>query len=97
MPSICSNLTVQTGVNGPLEERKRALERLLTRQTGVRLSEHMEGDGAMIFKHACKMGLEGLVSKRRDMPYRSGRVRSWVKINNPASPAVLRIVEEGSW
>jgi bifunctional non-homologous end joining protein LigD len=38
---------------------------------------HLEGDGPIIFEHACKMGLEGIVSKRRDLPYRSGRVRSW--------------------
>jgi ATP-dependent DNA ligase len=53
------------------------------------------GDGATIFAHACKLGLEGIVSKRRDLPYRSGRCRAWVKIKNPASPAVLRIEDEG--
>jgi ATP-dependent DNA ligase len=53
--------------------------------------------GAIIFKHACKMGLEGIVSKRRDLPYRSGRVRSWIKVKNLASPAMLRIIEEGAW
>jgi bifunctional non-homologous end joining protein LigD len=63
----------------------------------VRLSEHIEGDGAIIFKRACKLGLEGIVSKRRDLPYSSGRVRSWIKVKNPASPAALRIVEEGAW
>jgi bifunctional non-homologous end joining protein LigD len=78
----------------PLEKRKVALEKLLAGRTGVRLSEHIEGDGPIIFQHACKMGLEGIVSKRRDLPYRSGRVRSWIKIKNPASPAMLRIVEE---
>jgi hypothetical protein len=40
----------------------------------VRLNEHLEHeDGAIVFRHACKMGLEGIVSKRRDSPYRSGR------------------------
>jgi bifunctional non-homologous end joining protein LigD len=63
----------------------------------VRFSEHIEGDGAIIFKHACKMGLEGIVSKRRDLPYRSGRVKNWIKVKNPASPAMLRIIEEGPW
>jgi bifunctional non-homologous end joining protein LigD len=67
----------------PLETRKAALAKLLTRTTGVRLSEHMEGDG--------------IVSKRRDLPYRSGRVKSWIKVKNLASPAALRIVEEGTW
>jgi ATP-dependent DNA ligase len=66
---------------------------LLTGRTGVRLSEHIEGDGAIIFKHASKMGLEGIVSKRRDLPYRSGRVRSWINVKNPTSPATLRIVQ----
>jgi bifunctional non-homologous end joining protein LigD len=42
----------------------------------VRLSENMEDDGPIIFEQACKMGLEGIVSKHRDPPYRSGRVRS---------------------
>jgi len=37
------------------------------------------------------MGLEGIVSKRRDLPYRSGRAKCWVKVKNPASPAMLRI------
>jgi bifunctional non-homologous end joining protein LigD len=47
-------------------------------------SEHLEGDGPEIFRHACKLGLEGIASKRRDLPYKSGRCRSWVKIRNPA-------------
>jgi bifunctional non-homologous end joining protein LigD len=82
----------------PLEKRKARLEKLLTGSTGVRFSEHIESDGPIIFDHACKMGLEGIVSKRRDLPYRSGRVKSWIKVKNPASPAVLRIIEEvASW
>ena len=39
---------------------------------------------------------QGIISKRRDLPYRSGRVKSWIKVKNPTSPAVLRIVEEGA-
>jgi bifunctional non-homologous end joining protein LigD len=77
--------------NHPLEKRKAKLEKLLVRTDGMRFSEHLEGDGETIFKHACKMGLEGIVSKRRDFPYRSGRCKSWVKIKNPASAAVLRV------
>ena len=50
-----------------------------------------------MFEHVCRMGLEGIVSKRRDFPYRSGRTKSWMKIKNPgASPAMLR-VREGTW
>jgi bifunctional non-homologous end joining protein LigD len=59
----------------PLEQRKGKLEKLLARNDGMRFSEHLDGDGAIVFKHACKLGLEGVVSKRRDLPYRSGRCR----------------------
>ena len=83
--------------NHPLEKRKAKLERLLARtQQGMRFSEHLDEDGETIFQHACKMVLEGIVSKRRDFPYRSGRCKSWVKVKNPNSPAVLRI-QDGSW
>jgi ATP-dependent DNA ligase len=54
-------------------------------------NEHLDGDGAAVFMHACKLGLEGIVSKRRDMRYRSGRSKSWLKIKNPKSPAMLRV------
>ena len=71
----------------PLEQRKGKLEKLLARNDGMRFSEHLDGDGALVFKHACKLGLEGIVSKRLDLAYRSGRCRAWIKIKNPASPA----------
>ena len=58
----------------PLEERKAKLARLLSRvRGGIHFNEHIEGDGAIVFEHTCRMGLEGIVSKRRDLPYRSGR------------------------
>ena len=83
--------------NHPLEKRKAKLEKLLARtRQGMRFSEHLDEDGETIFQHARKMGLEGIVSKRRDFPYRSGRCKSWVKVKNPKSPAVLRI-QDGSW
>jgi ATP-dependent DNA ligase len=44
-------------------------------------------------EHACKLGLEGIVSKRSDQSYRSGRSHTWVKVKNLASPAVQRIQE----
>ena len=47
-----------------------------------------------IFRHACKLGLEGIVSKRKDSPYRSGRSPDWLKMKNPAAPAVKREAEE---
>jgi ATP-dependent DNA ligase len=48
----------------------------------------MEGDGEMVFRHARKVGLEGIVSKRLGWPYVSGRTRHRVKRKNPAAPAV---------
>jgi bifunctional non-homologous end joining protein LigD len=61
---------------------------------GIRFNEHIEGDGPTVFAHACKMGLEGIVSKRKDSVYRSGRSRDWIKSKNPAAPAVKREEEE---
>jgi bifunctional non-homologous end joining protein LigD len=79
----------------PLESRKAALEMILAKAaSGVRFNEHMEGDGESVFKHACKLGLEGIVSKRKDSPYRSGRSPDWLKMKNPAAPAVRREAEE---
>jgi ATP-dependent DNA ligase len=49
----------------------------------LRYSEHLEGDGEAIFRHACALGLEGIVSKRRDARYRSGRSLTWLKVKNP--------------
>ena len=47
-------------------------------------------DGDLVFRHACAMGLEGIVAKRRDSRYRSGRCRDWIKIKNLAHPAIER-------
>jgi hypothetical protein len=55
---------------------------------GIRFNEHIEGDGSTVFAHACKMGLEGIVSKRKGSPYRSGRSPDWLKMKNPDAPAV---------
>jgi hypothetical protein len=46
----------------------------------------MEGDGETVFRHACKLGLEGIVSKRKDSAYRSGRSPDWLKMKNPEAP-----------
>ncbi|MGE0007991.1 MAG: DNA ligase D [Parvibaculaceae bacterium] len=66
-----------------LADRKEALEELcrsLPASSSIRYSQHMdEGDARTIFEHACRMGLEGLVSKRADAPYRSGRTTTWIK------------------
>ena len=54
----------------------------------------MIGDGATMFRHVRSMGLEGIVSKRTDAPYRSGPSKTWLKSKNPASDAVRRESEE---
>jgi ATP-dependent DNA ligase len=51
-------------------------------------------DGPLVFAHACKLGLEGIVSKRKDSRYRSGRSPDWIKSKNPDAPAVKREAEE---
>jgi ATP-dependent DNA ligase len=52
-------------------------------------------DGTTVFEHACKLGREGIVSKRRDARYQRGRSRAWLKIGSPASAAAMRI-DDGS-
>jgi bifunctional non-homologous end joining protein LigD len=62
----------------PIEERKHQLGKLLRSvrrsHTGITLNEHYEGDGATIYKHACRFGCEAIMSKRLGCPYCSGRV-----------------------
>src|SRR4029453_15983662 len=80
----------------PLAVRKATLASVLAKAApGLRLNEHIEADGPTVFAHACKMSLEGIVSKRKDSPYRSGRSPDWLKSKNPACEAVRREEEEG--
>jgi bifunctional non-homologous end joining protein LigD len=68
----------------PIEERKRLLAKLLHGSNlSIVLNEHFEEDGAIVFREACKLGCEGIVSKRLGSPYRSGRSPHWVKVKNP--------------
>ena len=80
----------------PLEVRKATLVSLLSRATsGLRFNEHLDHeDGPLVFAHACKLGLEGIVSKRKDSLYRSGRSPHWIKSKNPVCAAVKRETEE---
>ena len=79
----------------PLETRKATLASLLRKSAaGISLCEHLEADGDLVFRHVCKMGLEGIISKRRDSRYSSGATPNWVKSKNPHSPAVLREATE---
>jgi bifunctional non-homologous end joining protein LigD len=79
----------------PIEVRKRRLAGLLRLpHDGIALNQHYEGDGATIYKHACALGCEGIVSKRLGSLYRSGRSPHWLKIKNSKAPAVRRLEEE---
>jgi len=67
----------------PLDLRKATLASIVAKASpGIRFNEHIEGDGPTVFAHACKMGLEGIVSKRKDSAYRSGRSPDWLKMKN---------------
>jgi bifunctional non-homologous end joining protein LigD len=79
----------------PLEDRKRRLAGLLRLpHEGIAVNEHFRGDGAVIYKHACALGCEGIVSKRLGSPYPAGRSAHWLKVKNPAAPAVKQEAEE---
>ncbi len=76
----------------PLQERKGRLEKLLNRRgisRRLHYVAHVESNGAAVYASACKLGLEGIVSKRLDAPYRSGRSGSWVKTKCRAGQEVV--------
>jgi ATP-dependent DNA ligase len=67
-----------------LEERKGVLAKLVRKASwAVQLNEHIAERGDIVFRHACKLGFEGIVSKRLGSPYVSGRSRHWIKSKNP--------------
>jgi bifunctional non-homologous end joining protein LigD len=75
----------------PFLDRKAALTLLLQdSEVGILLNEHIAEDGPTVFAHACRLGAEGIVSKRVDGTYRSGSCPVWIKVRNPASIAVQR-------
>jgi bifunctional non-homologous end joining protein LigD len=77
----------------PYEVRKATLASVLRQgRPGLRVNEHP--DGLTVFQHACKMGLEGIISKRLGSRYRSGRSPDWLKFKNPEAPAVKRGADE---
>ena len=79
----------------PLFNRKQRLARILRRgPEAIIYNEHFTLDGSTVFEHACRLGLEGIVSKRLDAPYRSGPSKTWLELKNPASEAVRREREE---
>jgi bifunctional non-homologous end joining protein LigD len=79
----------------PIEVRKATLASVLRScRAGLQFNQHLEHRGDIVFRHACKMGLEGIVSKRLGSRYVSGRSRDWLKFKNPNAPAVNRDFEE---
>jgi bifunctional non-homologous end joining protein LigD len=81
----------------PLIERKELLADLLAKvKDGIEFNDHIQGvAGHVVFDHACKLGHEGIVAKRKDLAYESGRSRRWIKVKNPDSLAMKR-VEDGT-
>jgi ATP-dependent DNA ligase len=79
----------------PLSLRKTNLAQLLARRPdGIFVAPFEQGEiGPDLFRAACNMGLEGLVSKRRDRPYRAGRSPDWVKVQNRKHPAMERVMD----
>ena len=84
--------------NLPLHLRKTNLARLLARRPeGIFVSEFEQGEiGPDLFRQACKFGLEGLVSKRRESVYRGGRSPNWIKVKNRSHPALNRVKDRAS-
>ena len=79
----------------PLIERKSALGKLLIRSRGgIQYVEHAEGHGDKMFAAVCDLGLEGIVSKKLNAPYRSGPSKNWIKVKNPKAPAATRIADK---
>jgi bifunctional non-homologous end joining protein LigD len=79
----------------PLLTRKSRLLTLIEgAPAGIVYNEHLEGDGTVIFEHACRLGCEGIVSKRASSPYRSGRSRDWVKVKSPAAVEAQKVRSE---
>jgi len=80
----------------PFALRKAMLRKLLkAERVGLQYVDHIEGDGDKMFEAVCKLGLEGIVSKKLDAPYRSGPSKSWIKTKNPKAPAAIRVIEGG--
>jgi bifunctional non-homologous end joining protein LigD len=75
------------------ERKAILLKALRCSRAGIQYVEHTEGDGADIFKAVCNLDLEGIVSKKLNAPYRSGRTKSWIKVKNPKSPAATRAID----
>lgn len=80
-----------------LSVRRHLLEDFLDGATGaIQLSDEVQADGAVLLAHACSMGLEGIIAKHRDQPYRSGRTGDWLKIKCVESESFMIVGYEKS-
>jgi ATP-dependent DNA ligase len=86
-------LSVVVGEDEPVEIARAGYAEAASTDRKV-FDEHYIGDGAIIYRHACALGYEGIVWKRLGSHYRAGRADCWVKVKNPAAPAVTREAEE---
>jgi ATP-dependent DNA ligase len=77
----------------PYVERKAILRKLVRHGRGIQYVEHAEDHGDRLFEAVCKLGLEGIVSKKLDAPYKSGPSKAWLKIKNPIAPAATRATD----
>ena len=79
---------------GVLEARKALLCTVLRRtRNGIQYVGHAAGDGAGLLEAVCKLGLEGIVSKKLNSPYKSGPSKAWIKVKNPNAPAATRAID----
>ena len=81
----------------PIEDRKGLLAKLLhdsDSDLSIVFNECFGDDGAIVFREACRLGCEGIVSKKLGSTYRRGRSPLWLKVKNPRAPAVKREAEE---
>jgi bifunctional non-homologous end joining protein LigD len=74
-------------------DRRQLLKQLLGRRKSLVYNREIIGRGPEVYRAACRMGLEGIVSKQVTAPYRSGRTKTWLKVKNPGAPAALRFSE----
>lgn len=79
-----------------LSMRRYLLENLVSQEGAIRLSEEVEGESASLLDHACHVGLEGIIAKQRDRPYRSGRTGDWLKIKCIQSDSFVIVGYESS-
>ncbi len=80
--STCDGSAIDANLRRhPIEDRKTALAKLLRNaKPGLQLNEHISEPGDVVFRHACELSLEGIVSKRLGSRYRSGRSREWAVV-----------------